>query len=60
MAKLGCPKDFNITVRELRIAAGAGFIVAITGNILTMPGLPKVPAAERMDITNEGKIVGLF
>ena len=60
MAKLGCPKDFNITVRELRIAAGAGFVVAITGNILTMPGLPKVPAAERMDITNEGKIVGLF
>ncbi len=60
MAKLGCPNDFNITVRELRIAAGAGFIVAITGNILTMPGLPKVPAAERMDITNEGKIVGLF
>ena len=60
MVKLGCPKDFNITVRELRIAAGAGFIVAITGNILTMPGLPKVPAAERMDITNEGKIVGLF
>lgn len=60
MAKLGCPKDFNITVRELRIAAGAGFIVAITGNLLTMPGLPKVPAAERMDITNEGKIVGLF
>ena len=60
MAKLGCPKDFNITVRELRIAAAAGFIVAITGNILTMPGLPKVPAAERMDITNEGKIVGLF
>ena len=60
MSKLGCPKNFTINVRELRIAAGAGFIVAITGNILTMPGLPKVPAAERMNITNEGKITGLF
>jgi formate--tetrahydrofolate ligase len=58
--KLGRPTGFKITVREIKIAAGAGFIVAMTGNILTMPGLPKVPAAEKMDITNEGKIIGLF
>jgi formate--tetrahydrofolate ligase len=58
--KLGRPTDFKITVREIKIAAGAGFIVAMTGNILTMPGLPKVPAAEKMDITNDGKITGLF
>ncbi len=58
--KLGRPTDFKITVREIKIAAGAGFIVAMTGNILTMPGLPKVPAAEKMNITNDGKITGLF
>ena len=58
--KLGAPIDFNITVRKLRISAGAGFIVALTGNILTMPGLPKVPAAEGIDVDDNGKIKGLF
>jgi formate--tetrahydrofolate ligase len=60
MAKLGRPTNFTITVREVRLAAGAGFLVALTGQIMTMPGLPKHPAAERMDIDNNGKIVGLF
>ena len=59
-AKLGAPKDFTITIREIRLSAGAGFIVALTGNILTMPGLPKKPAAENMDIDENGKITGLF
>ena len=59
-SKIGRPTGFTVTVRELRISAGAGFIVALTGNILTMPGLPKHPAAENMDIDNEGKITGLF
>lgn len=58
--KLGRPKNFKITVKELRISAGAGFIVALTGDILTMPGLPKKPAAENMDIDVNGKITGLF
>ena len=58
--KLGAPTGFKITVRELRISAGAGFIVALTGNVLTMPGLPKKPAAENMDIDINGKITGLF
>ena len=58
--KVGAPTGFKITVRELRISAGAGFIVALTGNILTMPGLPKKPAAENMDIDINGKITGLF
>lgn len=58
--KLGAPTGFKITVRELRISAGAGFIVALTGNILTMPGLPKKPAAENMDIDINGKVTGLF
>ncbi len=58
--KLGAPKDFRITVRNLKISAGAGFIVALTGEIMTMPGLPKVPAAEKIDVTPDGKIVGLF
>lgn len=57
---LGAPKGFNITVRNIRVSAGAGFIVALTGNIMTMPGLPKVPAAERIDLDKNGKIVGLF
>ncbi len=60
MTKLGRPQGFTVTVREIRVAAGAGFIVAITGQIMTMPGLPKRPAAEKMDIDNSGKIVGLF
>ena len=59
-AKIGRPKNFNVTVRELKISAGAGFIVVLLGNILTMPGLPKKPAAENMDITIDGKITGLF
>jgi formate--tetrahydrofolate ligase len=59
-AKLGAPKGFRITVRNLKISAGAGFIVALTGEIMTMPGLPKVPAAEKIDVTPDGKIVGLF
>ena len=59
-AKLGRPEGFRITVRELRVSAGAGFIVALTGNILTMPGLPKHPAAENMDIDGSGKITDLF
>ena len=58
--KLGAPRDFRVTVRNLRVSAGAGFIVALTGDIMTMPGLPKVPAAERIDVTDDGKIVGLF
>ncbi|MEG0875822.1 MAG: formate--tetrahydrofolate ligase [Oscillospiraceae bacterium] len=57
---LGAPRDFEITVRNLRVSAGAGFIVALTGNILTMPGLPKVPAAEGIDVDENGKITGLF
>ena len=57
---LGRPTNFTVTVRELRVNAGAGFIVALTGNILTMPGLPKHPAAEDMNITEDGKITGLF
>ena len=59
-SKMGRPEGFRITVKELRISAGAGFIVALTGDILTMPGLPKKPAAENMDIDVNGKITGLF
>ena len=51
---------FEVTVRNLKISAGAGFIVALTGEIMTMPGLPKVPAAERIDVNETGKITGLF
>lgn len=57
---LGAPQDFILTVRNLKVSAGAGFIVALTGDIMTMPGLPKVPAAERIDVDAEGKISGLF
>ena len=60
MSKMGRPSGFKITVREVRVAAGAGFLVAITGEIMTMPGLPKEPSAVRMDIDNNGKIIGLF
>ena len=56
----GRPKDFAVTVRDLKVSAGAGFIVALLGDILTMPGLPKVPVAEKIDIDDDGKIVGLF
>ncbi|MBQ6622937.1 MAG: formate--tetrahydrofolate ligase [Mogibacterium sp.] len=57
---LGAPKDFTVTVRNLKVAAGAGFIVALTGDIMTMPGLPKVPAAEKIDVDENGVITGLF
>ena len=57
--KLGAPKNFRITVREVKVSAGAGFIVALTGSIMTMPGLPKVPAANGMDILSDGTIIGL-
>lgn len=59
-ALLGAPSGFKITVNEVRVSAGAGFIVVLTGDIMTMPGLPKVPAAERMDIDEKGIITGLF
>ncbi len=58
--KLGAPTDFEVTVRNLKISAGAGFVVALTGEIMTMPGLPKVPAAEKIDVDENGKITGLF
>ena len=58
--KLGAPDDFTVTVREVKVSAGAGFIVALTGDVLTMPGLPKSPAAERIDVDSTGKISGLF
>ena len=58
--KLGAPTDFEVTVRNLKISAGAGFIVALTGAIMTMPGLPKVPAAVKIDVDEKGKITGLF
>lgn len=60
LKKLGVPKNFNITVRNVKVSAGAGFVVAITGEIMTMPGLPKVPAAEKIDVDNTGRISGLF
>ena len=58
--KLGAPEGFTVTVRNIKVAAGAGFLVALTGEIMTMPGLPKVPAAERIDVDENGKISGLF
>ena len=58
--KLGAATNFNITVKAVKVSAGAGFVVALTGDIMTMPGLPKVPAAEKIDIDKDGKIVGLF
>jgi formate--tetrahydrofolate ligase len=58
--KLGAPSGFTVTVRNLKVSAGAGFIVALTGDIMTMPGLPKVPAAEKIDVDETGKISGLF
>ena len=59
-SKLGAPEDFTLTVRKLKVSAGSGFIVALTGDIMTMPGLPKSPAAERIDVDETGKISGLF
>ena len=57
---LGRPTGFTVTVREVRVSAGAGFVVALTGDVMTMPGLPRVPAANRMDIDKDGTIHGLF
>ena len=59
-SKLGAPSVFTVTVRNLKVSAGAGFIVALTGDIMTMPGLPKVPAAEKIDVDSDGRITGLF
>jgi formate--tetrahydrofolate ligase len=59
-ALLGAPAGWTLTVRNIKISAGAGFIVALTGEIMTMPGLPPVPAAEKIDVDNTGKISGLF
>lgn len=58
--KLGAPENFTVTVKNVKVSAGAGFIVVLTGDIMTMPGLPKVPAAERIDVDENGKITGLF
>ena len=58
--KLGAPRGFTITVREVKVSAGAGFVVALTGNIMTMPGLGKSPAAFKIDVDETGKIIGLF
>ena len=58
--KLGAPENFEITVKNVRVSAGAGFIVVLTGDIMTMPGLPKIPAAEKIDVDSNGKISGLF
>lgn len=60
LTKLGCPKNFTITVRDVKLSAGAGFVVALTGDIMTMPGLPKVPAANKIDVSADGEISGLF
>lgn len=57
---LGAPEHFVVTVKNIKVSAGAGFIVVLTGDIMTMPGLPKIPAAERIDVTDDGKIMGLF
>ena len=58
--KIGAPENFTVTVRNVKVAAGAGFVVALTGDIMTMPGLPKAPAAFNIDVDDTGKIVGLF
>ncbi|WP_302496755.1 formate--tetrahydrofolate ligase, partial [uncultured Flavonifractor sp.] len=57
---LGAPEGFTVTVRNIKVSAGAGFLVALTGDIMTMPGLPKVPAAEKVDVDENGRISGLF
>ena len=59
-SKLGAPKDFELNVRDMYVSAGAGFVVALTGDIMTMPGLPKKPAAFNIDVDSDGKISGLF
>jgi len=58
--KLGAPEHFTVTVKNVKVSAGAGFVVVLTGDILTMPGLPKVPAAEKIDVDESGRITGLF
>ena len=58
--KLGAPSGFTVTIKNVKVSAGAGFVVVLTGDIMTMPGLPKVPAAEKIDVTENGKITGLF
>ena len=60
MTKLGAPENFTVTIKNVKVSAGAGFIVVLTGDIMTMPGLPKVPAAEKIDVDSDGKISGLF
>ena len=60
MSKLGAPEGFTLNVRDARLSAGAGFVVAFTGEIIAMPGLPKVPAAENIDVDENGVISGLF
>jgi formate--tetrahydrofolate ligase len=57
---LCAPEGFTVSVKNLKVSAGAGFVVVLTGDIMTMPGLPKVPAAEKIDIDDNGKIIGLF
>ena len=57
---LGAPDDFIVTVRNVKVSAGAGFVVVLTGDIMTMPGLPKVPSAENIDVDENGRITGLF
>ena len=59
-AKLGAPEHFTVTIRNVKVSAGAGFLVALTGDIMTMPGLPKAPAAEKIDVDENGVITGLF
>ena len=59
-AKLGAPENFTVTVKNVKVSAGAGFLVVLTGDIPTMPGLPKAPAAEKIDVDENGKITGLF
>ena len=60
MTKLGAPVGFNVTVRGVKVSAGAGFIVVLTGAVMTMPGLPKKPAAYSIDVDDDGNITGLF
>ena len=60
LTKIGAPEHFTVTVKNVKISAGAGFLVVLTGDIMTMPGLPKSPAAERIDVDENGKITGLF
>ena len=60
MALLGAPEGFTVSIKNVKVSAGAGFLVVLTGDVMTMPGLPKVPAAERIDVDESGKITGLF